>query len=101
MFVVINLLEAVIYVVDMLLSVYSWVVIAVCLISFVNPDPYNPIVRVLRNLTEPLLWRIRKWLPFVYIGGLDFSPIVLLLGIQLIKMVIIKSLYQVMISLAA
>lgn len=100
MFVVINLLEAVIYVVDMLLSVYSWVIVAVCLLSFVNPDPYNPIVRVLHTLTEPLLWRIRKWLPFVYIGGLDFSPIVLLLGIQLVKMVIIKSLYQV-ISLAA
>lgn len=100
MFVLINLLEAVIYVVDMLLSVYSWVVIAVCLISFVNPDPYNPVVRVLRNLTEPLLWRIRKWLPFVYIGGLDFSPIVLLLAIQLVKMVIIKSLHQ-LIFLAA
>lgn len=100
MFVLINLLEAVIYIVDMLLSVYSFVVIAVCLISFVNPDPYNPIVRLLRNLTEPLLWRIRKWLPFVYVGGLDLSPLVLLLGIQLVKMVIIKSLYQ-LILLAA
>ena len=100
MFVLINILEAVIYVVDTLLSVYSWVVIAVCLISFVNPDPYNPIVRVLRNLTEPVLWRIRKWLPFVYVGGLDLSPIVLLIGIQLVKMVIIKSVYQ-LILLAA
>lgn len=100
MFFLINLLEAVIYVVDTLLSVYSWVVIAVCLISFVNPDPYNPIVRILRNLTEPLLWRIRKWLPFVYVSGLDFSPIALLLGIQLVKMVLIKSLYQ-LILLAA
>lgn len=100
MFVLINILEAVIYVVDTLLSVYSWVVIAVCLISFVNPDPYNPIVRILRNLTEPLLWRIRKWLPFVYVGGLDLSPIVLLIGIQLVKMVIIKSVYQ-LILLAA
>lgn len=100
MFVLINLLEAVIYIVDMLLSVYSWVVIAVCLISFVNPDPYNPIVRILRNLTEPVLWRIRKWLPFVYVGGLDLSPIVLLLAIQLVKMVIVKSLYQ-LILLAA
>lgn len=100
MFVLINIIEAVIYIVDTLLSVYSWVVIAVCLISFVNPDPYNPIVRILRNLTEPVLWRIRKWLPFVYVGGLDLSPIVLLLGIQLVKMVIIKSLYQ-LILLAA
>ena len=100
MFVLINLLEAVIYVVDTLLSVYSFIVIAVCLISFVNPDPYNPIVRLLRNLTEPLLWRIRKWLPFVYVSGIDFSPVVLLIGIQLVKMVIVKSLYQ-LILLAA
>lgn len=100
MFVLVNLLEAVIYVVDMLLSVYSFIVIAVCLISFVNPDPYNPIVRLLRSLTEPILWRIRKWLPFVYVSGIDFSPVVLLIGIQLVKMVIVKSLYQ-LIALAA
>lgn len=97
MFILTNILEAVIYVVDMLLSVYSFIVVAVCLLSFVNPDPYNPIVRLLRSLTEPVLWRIRKLMPFVYRGGLDFSPVVLLILIQLIKMVVIKSLYQMVI----
>lgn len=97
MFFIRNLLEAVIYVFDTLLTVYSFIVIAVCIISFVNPDPYNPIVRFLRGVTEPVLWRVRKLLPFVYIGGIDFSPLVLLILIQLIKMVIIKSLYQLLI----
>ena len=94
MFVFANILEAIIYVVDMLLTIYSFVVIVACLISWVNPDPYNPIVRILRNLTEPVLWRIRKYLPFTYVSGLDLSPVVLLLGIQLIRMIIVKSLMQ-------
>lgn len=94
MFVFVNILEAIIYIIDTLLTVYSFVVIVACLLSWVNPDPYNPIVRILRNLTEPLLWRIRKFLPFTYISGLDLSPVVLLLAIQLVKMIIIKSLVQ-------
>ena len=69
-------------------------VIVACLISWVNPDPYNPIVRILRNLTEPVLWRIRKYLPFTYVSGLDLSPVVLLLAIQLIRMIVVKSLMQ-------
>ena len=94
MFVFANILEAIVYVVDTLLTIYSFVVIVACLISWVNPDPYNPIVRILRNLTEPVLWRIRKYLPFTYVSGLDLSPVVLLLGIQLIRMIIVKSLMQ-------
>ena len=94
MFVLVNVLEAVIYVVDLLLTAYSIVLVVVCLISWVNPDPYNPIVRILRNLSEPLLWRIRKYLPFTYYRGMDFSPLVLLILIQLVKMIVIKSLVQ-------
>ena len=94
MFVFANILEAIIYIVDTLLTIYSFVVIVACLISWVNPDPYNPIVRILRNLTEPVLWRIRKYLPFTYVSGLDLSPVVLLLAIQLIRMIVVKSLMQ-------
>ena len=94
MFVLVNVLEACMYVADLLLSVYSFVVIGACLISWVNPDPYNPIVRALRSLTEPLLWRIRKYLPFVHSAGMDFSPVVLLIAIQLVRMIIIKSMAQ-------
>ena len=94
MFVFANILEAIIYVVDTVLTIYSFVVIVACLISWVNPDPYNPIVRILRNLTEPVLWRIRKYLPFTYVSGLDLSPLVLLLAIQLVRMIVVKSLMQ-------
>ena len=94
MFVFANILEAIVYVVDTLLTIYSFVVIVACLISWVNPDPYNPIVRILRNLTEPVLWRIRTYLPFTYVSGLDLSPVVLLLAIQLIRMIVVKSLMQ-------
>jgi YggT family protein len=95
------LLDAVQAVCDILLGVYQFVVIGAALISWVNPDPYNPIVRLLRNLTEPLLWRIRKYLPFTYKSGLDFSPIVLLLAIQILKMAVSRICLYLKIALAA
>lgn len=70
--------------VSTLLTVYMWVVIVSALLSWVNPDPYNPIVRFLRNATEPLYWRIRRWMPFVVVGGFDLSPIVVIFGIQIV-----------------
>ena len=75
MFVVGNLLEAVALVVEYVLQIYSWIVIARVVISWVNADPYNPIVRAIYSVTEPVLYRIRRALP-VYGGGIDFSPIV-------------------------
>jgi len=89
-----NFLMAFVSVLDTLLTLYFWVVIISAVMSWVNPDPYNPIVRALRSLTEPVLYRVRKWLPFVYIGGIDLSPIVVLVGIQFIKIFVIQSLYQ-------
>ena len=68
----------------MICNAYSMVVIAACLITWVNPDPYNPIVRFLRGLTEPVFQRIRRALPFVVVSGLDLSPVVLLIAIQVI-----------------
>ncbi|MDD2220229.1 MAG: YggT family protein [Desulfoplanes sp.] len=94
MFVFTNLLQAVASVLDTLLSLYFWVVIISALLTWVNPDPYNPIVRILRNLTEPVFYRIRKWIPFTYISGIDFSPVVLLLAIQFVKIFLIRTLYQ-------
>ncbi len=89
-----NFLLTIAAILDGLLTVYLIVVIVACLITWVNPDPYNPIVRTLKMLTEPILYRIRKWLPFVFVGGLDLSPIVLLIAIQLINGVVVQSLYQ-------
>ncbi len=93
-FVLGNFLLTVAGILDSLLTVYSIVVLVACLVTWVNADPYNPIVRTLRVLTEPVFYRIRKWLPFVFIGGLDLSPIVLIIAIQLVKGVVVQSLYQ-------
>ena len=92
--IVANFIEAIAFVVNALLSVYFWIVIIAALLSWVNPDPYNPIVRALRSLTEPVFYRIRRLMPFVVVGGLDLSPVALLLGIQFAKIFIVQTLSQ-------
>ena len=94
MFVLGNVLFAIARVLDTLLSLYFWIVILAAILSWVRPDPLNPIVRTLGVLTEPVLYRIRKYLPFTYTSGLDFSPIVVLIAIQLIQSIIVRSLFQ-------
>lgn len=68
-----------------------WIVIAGAVLSWVNPDPYNPIVRFIYNVTEPVLSRLRSRLPVTF-GGIDFSPIVVLLGIVFAQTFIVNSL---------
>jgi YggT family protein len=75
-----------------LLDVYSWVIIAAALISWVSPDPRNPIVLFLRQVTEPVLWPIRRLLPPWKTGGLDLSPLIVLLAIQFVERVILPTL---------
>ncbi len=89
-----NFLEAIAYVLSLVLRVYMWVVIARAVLSWVNPDPYNPIVRFLYNATEPLLYRIRRAIPAVA-GGLDLSPLILLLGIFFLQIFLVQSLVDV------
>ncbi|SKA80427.1 YggT family protein [Paucidesulfovibrio gracilis DSM 16080] len=67
---------------------YQLVVIVAALITWVNPDPYNPIVRTLRALTEPVFYRVRRWLPFVYVSGIDLSPVVVILVLGFLDYVI-------------
>ena len=66
------------------INLYIWVVIISSLLSFVRPDPYNPIVQVLNRLTEPVLSFIRNKMPFVLFSGIDLSPLVIILGLQLV-----------------
>lgn len=94
MFVMSNFLQAVAVILNSILTIYFWIVIISAVLSWVNPDPYNPIVRFLRNLTEPVFYRVRKWLPFTFIGGIDLSPIVVLVAIQFIKLFVVKSISQ-------
>ena len=68
-----------------LIGIYSFIVIARGILSWFSPSPFNPLVRAIYGLTDPLLWRIRKYLPFTFTNGLDFSPIVLLIGLFLLR----------------
>jgi YggT family protein len=72
-----------------LLDLYSYVIIAAALISWVSPDPRNPIVQFLRQVTEPVLAPVRRMLPPWRTGGLDLSPVIVLLAIQFIERVIL------------
>ncbi|MCH5145371.1 MULTISPECIES: YggT family protein [Desulfovibrio] len=94
MIVVANTMSAIALVLGSLLSLYFWIVIIAAVLTWVRPDPYNPIVRTLRTLTEPVFYRVRKWLPFTYSSGMDFSPVVVLLAIELFNRIVITSLAQ-------
>ena len=91
MFVISNFFVAIAQVLDYLLLAYQWILIGRVIISWVNADPYNPIVRFLYNATEPVLARIRRALP-VFAGGIDLSPIVVWLGILFIRRFVVQSL---------
>jgi YggT family protein len=79
---------------NMLLTLYMWIVIIGALLSWVSPDPRNPIVRFLYAVTEPVLWAVRRRLPFVQTGGIDLSPLVVILGIMLARFVVVRPLYR-------
>ena len=93
MFVFSNFLIAIARILDIGLSLYMYILIARAIISWVNPDPYNPIVRFLNSVTEPVLFRLRKRLP-LFFGGMDFSPIVVILAIIFIQSFVVQSLVQ-------
>lgn len=98
MFVLANLLNALAYVLDLLLTVYLWLIIIRALISWVNPDPFNPIVRFLVNVTEPVLGFFRRRLPLVY-GGFDLTPLVVLLLIVFLQKFLVATLQQLALRL--
>ena len=79
-----NFLGGVIKIISSLVSIYMWVVIIRVLISWINPDPYNPIVQFLRSVTDPALEGLRRMLPrFLWSSGLDFTPLILILLLQI------------------
>ncbi len=92
MFIFGNLFLAIAQILDILLSAYMWVIIIAALISWVNPDPYNPIVRFLYSVTEPVLRPIRRR---IGIGlGIDISPVIVILIIMFIRRFLITSLIE-------
>ena len=89
-----NLLLAVAEIVNALLNVYYWVVIIAALISWVNPDPYNPVVRFLRTVTEPVLRPIRRMIGY-RLGPVDISPLIVIFAIIFIQKFLIRSLIEI------
>jgi YggT family protein len=75
-----------------LLGLYSWVIIAAALMTWVNPDPRNPVVMFLRRVTEPVLEPVRRMLPPWKTGGLDLSPLIVLIAIQFVERVVLRAL---------
>lgn len=92
MFVIGNLILALAKILHMLLNAYMWIIIARAILSWVNPDPYNAIVRFIYNITEPVLHAIRQRMPFSSVGGIDFAPMIVLLVIMFLDSFLVPSL---------
>jgi YggT family protein len=88
-----NLIIFVANVIDIGLLIYMWIIIIRALISWVSPDPYNPIVRFLYRVTEPVLRPVRRILPIGGIG-IDFSPLIVILVIYFLRIFVVRMLFQ-------
>lgn len=97
MFVISNFLDAMAIIISWGLTIYMWVIIIRALISWVNPDPYNPIVQFLYQATEPVLFAVRRRLP--YTGGIDLSPIVVIMAILFLQVFLVGTLRDIAVRL--
>ena len=70
-----------------LINVYIWVIIISALLSFVNPDPYNPIVQFLYRVTNPAYDFVHKFMRTDF-NGLDFAPLIIIIGLQIVTVVL-------------
>jgi YggT family protein len=93
------ILVKIVQLVSTLLTLYMWVVIISAVLSWVNPDPYNPIVRFLRNVTEPVFTRIRRALPFIVVGGMDLSPLLVIVAVQILGALLDKLVFDMSMSM--
>ena len=91
MFIAGNVLEGIATILDTILWLYMWVIIIRALVSWVNPDPWNPIVQFLQRATDPVLYQIRKRLGMGSMG-FDFSPIIAILLIMFLQIAVVGSL---------
>ena len=99
MFVLSNFLVAAARILDIGLTILYWLILIRALISWVNPDPHNPIVQFLYKTTEPILYPIRKILPLGLRFGIDISPIIAFLGIMFLKSFLVRTLVDLAIRL--
>jgi len=97
MFVFGNFIEALARIIDMGLTLYMWLIIIRALISWLNPDPYNPIVRFIYQATEPVLFQVRRLIPLKGLG-MDFSPIIIILVIVFLQSFLVKTMLQIAVN---
>lgn len=79
--------------IELALNIYIFIVVARALVSWVSPDPYNPIVRFLHSATDPVLYRLRRLLPF-RTGSIDFSPMILIFLLYIVQNFLVNMLYS-------
>ena len=94
MFVLSNFLAALAQILNILLTIFYWLILIRALISWVNPDPHNPIVQFLNNVTEPVLHPIRKMLPFRFKLAIDISPLIAFFLIMFLRYFLVKTLFE-------
>ncbi|OGX44068.1 MAG: hypothetical protein A3H41_01725 [Omnitrophica WOR_2 bacterium RIFCSPLOWO2_02_FULL_45_28] len=99
MFVLSNFLVAAARILDIILTILYWLILIRALISWVNPDPHNPIVQFLYKTTEPILYPIRKILPLGLRLGIDISPIIAFLAIMFLKSFLVRTLIDLALRL--
>jgi YggT family protein len=95
-FVLTSLVDYLAGLIRLVLEIYFWIIIARAVLSWVNPDPFNPIVRFLYRVTEPVLRPVRRRMPDL--GGLDISPMVVLFAIHFLKEYLVPVLHRLMLS---
>jgi YggT family protein len=99
MFILGNLLSALADILNIVLTILYWLILIRALISWVNPDPYNPLVQFLYKTTEPVLYPIRKLLPLDFRFGIDISPIIAFLLILFFKSFLVRTLMDLALRL--
>jgi len=99
MFIIANFISALANILDVLLTILYWLIIIRALISWVNPDPSNPIVQFLYKTTEPILEPVRRRMPLNFRFGIDISPIIVFLAIMFLRSFLIKTLFDLAIRL--
>ena len=97
MFMISNLFAAVATLLNIILSILYWLILIRALISWINPDPYNPIVQFLYKTTEPILYPIRKMISLQI--GIDLSPIIAFLIIIFLRSFLVKTLMDISLRL--
>lgn len=95
MFIIANLLTALAQITDLVLNLVLFLIFIRAIISWVNPDPYNPIVQFLYKTTEPVLEPIRRFLPLGFRFGIDISPIVAFLLIRFLQLFFVRTLFSI------